>query len=187
MSNLNAANGFTPLRHLTGGVIRANEYPILSAYAANIASGDLVTLNANGTVVRGTAGGTALGVFYGVEYIATDGSVKFEKVWNNGTVTKDSANAKGYVYDDPNITYKVQTNGTFVATAVGALANVTIGTYNSTYGHSTDELDFSTLATTAKVLRILRLIDYPDNALGADAKIEVVINLSLYGTQNAGV
>jgi hypothetical protein len=48
-------------------------------------------------------------------------------------------------------------------------------------------LDFSTLATTAKVLRILRLIDYPDNALGADAKIEVVINLSLYGTQNAGV
>ena len=77
MSNLNAANGFTPLRHLTGGVIRANEYPILSAYAANIASGDLVTLGANGTVIRGTAGGVALGVFYGVEYIATDGSVKF--------------------------------------------------------------------------------------------------------------
>ena len=50
MSNLNAANGFTPLRHLTGGVIRANEYPILSAYAANIASGDLVTLGANGTL-----------------------------------------------------------------------------------------------------------------------------------------
>ena len=121
MSNVNAPNGFVPLRHLTGGVIRANEYPIANGYAANLASGDLVTLATDGTVVRGTAGGVALGVFYGVEYIATDGSVKFEKVWNNGTVTKDSANAKAYVYDDPNITYKVQTNGTFVATAVGAL------------------------------------------------------------------
>jgi len=187
MANLNAANGFTPLRHLTGGVIRANEYPILSGFAANLASGDLVTLSANGTLIRGTAGGVALGVFYGVEYIATDGSVKFEKVWNTGTVTKDAVNAKAYVYDDPNITYKVQVNGTMVSTAVGALANVTIGTFNSTYGHSTDELDFATLATTAKVLRILRLIDYPNNALGADADIEVVINLSLYGTQNAGV
>jgi hypothetical protein len=50
-----------------------------------------------------------------------------------------------------------------------------------------DELDYATLATTAKVLRILRLIDYPNNTVGADAKLEVVINLSLYGTQNAGV
>jgi len=187
MANLNAANGFTPLRHLTGGVIRPNEYPILSAYAANIASGDLVTLGSNGTVIRGTAGGTALGVFYGVEYRATDGSVKFKKVWDNATVTKDSANAKAYVYDDPNITYKIQCNGSFATANVGELANVTIGTYDSTYGHSTDELDIATLATTAKVLRILRLIDYPDNAVGADADIEVVINLALYGTQNAGV
>ena len=187
MANVDAANGFTPLRHLTGGVIRPNEYPIASAYAANIAAGDLVTLHTDGTVIRGTTGGVALGVFYGVEYIASNGDVKFEKVWTNGTVTDASANAKAYVYDDPNITYEVQTNGTFVSTAVGALANVTLGTFNSTYGHSTDELDFATLATTAKVLRILRLIDYPNNAAGADASVEVVINLSLYGTRQAGV
>ena len=187
MSNLNAANGFTPLRHLTGGVIRANEYPIANAQTGSMAAGDIVALNASGTVIRGTAGGVALGVFYGVEYIATDGSVKFEKVWTSGTVTEQGVVAKAYVYDDPNITYKVQTNGTFVSTAVGALANVTLGTFNSTYGHSTDELDFATLATTSKVLRILRLIDYPNNTVGADAKLEVVINLSLYGTQNAGV
>ena len=91
------------------------------------------------------------------------------------------------MYDDPNITYRVQCNGTFAAANVGELANVTIGTYNSTYGHSTDELLISTLAATAKVLRVLRLIDYPNNAVGADADVEVVINLSLYGTQNAGV
>ena len=187
MANVDAANGFTPLRHLTGGVIRPNEYPIASAYAANIAAGDLVTLHTDGTVIRGTTGGVALGVFYGVEYIATDGSVKFKKVWDNGTVTNASANAKAYVYDDPNITYRIQCNGTFAAANVGELANVTIGTYNGTYGHSTDELAISTLAATAKVLRVLRLIDYPNNAVGADADVEVVINLSLYGTQNSGV
>jgi len=188
MANVNAPNGFVPLRHLTGGVIRANEYAIANSYAANLASGDLVTLAANGTVVRGTAGGTALGVFYVVEYIDNDtGDVKFSKVWNTGTTAKANEPIKAYVYDDPNITYAVQVNGTFVSTAVGALANVTLGTFNSTYGHSTDELDFATLATTAKTLRILRLIDMPNNAVGADADVEVVINLSLYGTQNAGV
>ena len=188
MANVNAPNGFVPLRHLTGGVIRANEYAIANSYAANLASGDLVTLDAGGTVIRGTAGGTALGVFYGVEYIDNDtGDVKFRKVWNTGTTAKANEPIKAYVYDDPNITYAVQVNGTFANSAVGALANVTIGTYNSTYGHSTDELDYSTLATTAKVLRILRLIDIPNNAVGADADVEVVINLSLYGTQNAGV
>jgi hypothetical protein len=63
MANVNAPNGFVPLRHLTGGVIRANEYAIANGLAANLATGDLVTLAANGTVIRGTAGGVALGVF----------------------------------------------------------------------------------------------------------------------------
>jgi len=184
MANVNAPNGFVPLRHLTGGVIRANEYAIANGYAANLASGDLVTLTTDGTVIRGTA----LGVFYGVEYIDNDtGDVKFKKVWSNATAVKSGTPIKAYVYDDPNITYAVQTNGVFATANVGELANVTIGTYNSTYGHSTDELDIATLATTAKTLRILRLIDYPNNAAGADASVEVVINLSLYGTQNAGV
>jgi len=49
-----------------------------------------------------------------------------------------------------------------------------------------DELDISTLATTSKVLRILRLVDEPNNAVGADAKVEVVINKSLYGVGAAG-
>ena len=91
------------------------------------------------------------------------------------------------MYDDPNITYKVQCNGTFANANVGETANITIGTYNSTYGHSTDELAISTLGVTAQSLRILRLIDYPKNAVGADADVEVVINLSLFGTRQTGI
>jgi len=187
MANVNAPNGFTPLRHLTGGVIRPQEYPIANSYGTNIASGDLVTMTTDGTVIRGTAGGNALGVFYGVEYIENStGDVKFSKVWNANTDVKANTTVKALVYDDPNITYKVQCNGTFAAANVGELANVTIGTYNSTFGYSTDELDIATLATTSKVLRILRLVDEPNNAAGADAKVEVVINKSLYGVGAAG-
>ena len=168
MANVDAPNGFTPLRHLTGGVIRANEYAIANGYAANLASGDIVALHTDGTIIRGTAGGVVLGVFYGVEYIENDtGDVKFRKVWNNATTAKSNDPIKAYVYDDPNITYKIQCNGT--------------------YGHSTDELAISTLGVTAQSLRILRLIDYPKNAVGADADVEVVINLSLFGTRQAGI
>ena len=187
MANLNAPQGFIPLRHLTGGVIRAQEYPIANSYGTTIASGDLVTLTTDGTVIRGTAGGNALGVFYGVEYIDNStGDVKFVKVWNASTAVKANTKVKALVYDDPNITYKVQCNGTFATANVGELANVTIGTANTTFGHSTDELDIATLATTSKVLRILRLVDEPNNAAGADALVEVVINKSLYGVGGAG-
>jgi len=188
MANVDAPQGFIPLRHLTGGVIRPQEYPIANSYAANLASGDLVTMTTDGTIIRGTAGGVALGVFYGVQYEDNNtGDVKFSKVWNSGTTVKANTAVKALVYDDPNITYKVQCNGTFANANVGELANVTIGTFNSTFGYSQDELDISTLATTAKVLRILRLIDEPNNAVGADADVEVVINLHLYGTRQAGV
>ena len=187
MANVNAPQGFIPLRHLTGGVIRPQEYPIANGYAATLASGDLVTMTTDGTVIRGTAGGNALGVFYGVEYIENStGDVKFSKVWNANTEVKANTTVKAYVYDDPNITYKVQCNGTFAAANVGELANVTIGTYNSTFGYSQDELDISTLGTGSLVLRILRLVDEPNNAAGADAKVEVVINKSLYGVGGAG-
>ena len=67
MANTDAPQGFIPLRHLTGGVIRPQEYPIANSYAANLASGDLVSMTTDGTVIRGTAGGTALGVFYGAQ------------------------------------------------------------------------------------------------------------------------
>ena len=44
-----------------------------------------------------------------------------------------------------------------------------------------------TLATTAKVLRILRVEPIPGNETAENAKIEVVINNHLFGTQNAGI
>jgi hypothetical protein len=188
MANTNAPNGFVPLRHLTGGVIRPQAYPIANAYATSLFSGDLVTLLSGGTVGISTNAVNALGVFYGVQYIdRASGDVKFSKVWTASTAIKDNTAATAFVYDDPNITYQVQGNGTFANANVGELCNVTFTAGETTFGGSQQEADLGTLATTALVLRILRLVDEPNNTVGADAKLEVVINNHLYGTRTSGI
>jgi hypothetical protein len=188
MANTNAPNGFVPLRHLTGGVVRPQAYPIANAYATSLFSGDLVTLLSDGTVGISTNAINALGVFYGVQYIdQTSGDVKFSKIWPASTTVKTNTAATAFVYDDPNITYEVQGNGTFANANVGELCNVTFTAGETTFGGSQQEADLGTLATSAKVLRILRLVDEPNNTVGADAKLEVVINNHLYGTRASGI
>ena len=188
MANTNAPNGFVPLRHLTGGVIRPQAYPVANAYATSLFSGDLVTLLSDGTVGISTNAINALGVFYGVQYIdQTSGDVKFSKVWTASTAIKANTAATAFVYDDPNITYEVQGSGTFANANVGELCNVIFTAGETTFGGSQQEANLATLGTTALPLRILRLVDAPDNAVGADAKLEVVINNHLYGTRASGI
>ena len=101
---------------------------------------------------------------------------------------KAGTTPKAYVYDDPNITFSVQAgNGAFTQANVGELCNVLLTASTTPYFHSRHEADMDTLATTAKVLRILRVENIPGNETAADAKIEVVINNHLFGTQNAGI
>ena len=188
MANTDAPNGFVPLRHLTGGVVRPQSYPIANGFSTSLFSGDLVTLLSNGTVGIGTNTSNALGVFYGVQYIDQNtGDVKFSKVWTASTTVKTNTAATAFVYDDPNITYKVQGSGTFANANVGETCNVLFTAGESTFGGSQQEANLSSLGTTAQVLRILRLVDEPNNDVGADAKLEVVINNHLYGTRASGI
>jgi hypothetical protein len=188
MANTDAPNGFVPLRHLTGGVVRPQAYPIANGFSTSLFSGDLVTLLSNGTVGIGTNATNALGVFYGVQYIdQTTGDVKFSKIWPASTTVKTNTAATAFVYDDPNITYKVQGSGTFANANVGETCNVLFTAGESTFGGSQQEANLSSLGTTAQVLRILRLVDEPNNDVGADAKLEVVINNHLYGTRSSGI
>ena len=48
MANVDAAFGMRPVRHLTGGQIRANEYKIESGTSSNIFTGDCVKLLGTG-------------------------------------------------------------------------------------------------------------------------------------------
>jgi hypothetical protein len=189
MANTNAPSGFTPLRHLTGGVIRANEYQIANSQADTFSYGDIVTMDASGQLDGFANNKNAIGIFYGVEYIDdATGNVEFVKRWKGGSTVKAGTTPKAYVYDDPNITFSVQAgNGAFTQANVGELCNVLLTASTTPYFHSRHEADMATLATTAKVLRILRVEAIPGNETAADAKIEVVINNHLFGTQNAGI
>jgi len=67
MANADTPRGFWPVRHLTGGLIRANEYAILSTLAENIFKGDMVKLVAGGEIQVAAAGDRVLGALHGCE------------------------------------------------------------------------------------------------------------------------
>ena len=174
MANLDAPSGARPFRHLSGGMIRASEYKIASGTSSNIFTGDFVKLLATGYIDVASAGNRILGVFAGVKYTASDGEVVYKKYFPTGTTTLASADVTAYVYDDPNITYRIQSAGSADFTDIGNLADHVAGSGSTTTGQSGHEVSGTTGTGTAG-LRILRLIDDPDNSAGTNGELEVVI------------
>ena len=79
MANVDAPNGAKPVRHLTGGQIRAREWKIASGSSTSIFTGDFVKLLSTGYIDVAAAGNRLLGVFAGVKYTASDGTPTFSK------------------------------------------------------------------------------------------------------------
>lgn len=178
MANPDTPMGFVPFRHVRGGVIRTQTYPIASAYNTNLLRGDAVILS-SGKVNRAADDSAAiLGSFYGCEYTASDGSKVYSPYWPASTVTLGSLDAVAHVYSDPGISFRVQTDtGTAFALAnVGGSFDIELDHAGSTFtGQSGMELDISDTGTGQ--FTVLGLIDEPDNAVGVNAMVEVVINL----------
>lgn len=181
MANADQPNGLTPARHYHGGVIRANAYRIASGLAANIFSGDLVKSAGTGqTITVCAAGDRTVGVFAGVSYPDANGDMQFRPNWVTGTTTKGSVDAIAWVYDDPAIAFEIQHSGTSTATMDGNFADITAATAGSTAtGRSGFELDTASVTATTATggqLKILQLVERPDNAIGLNAKVLVLIN-----------
>jgi len=174
MANLDAPAGAKPFRHLSGGMIRASEYKIASGTSSDIFTGDFVKLLSTGYIDVASAGNRILGVFAGVKYTASDGEVVYKKYFPTGTTTLASADVTAYVYDDPNITYRIQSAGSADFTDIGNLADHVAGSGSTTTGQSGHEVSGTTGTGTAG-LRILRLIDDPDNSAGTNGELEVAI------------
>ena len=180
MANIDNPNGFTPVRHLSGGTIRMEEMPIAKETAAAIYSGDLVTLLATGFISVGTASTVDLvGVFAGCSFRDAQGGYNYSKHWPAAQATLNDEDAVGYVYSDPNLIFSVQTSGTGAFADNGAWMDMedsesTTALKNNT-GRSAQEANED--ATAAKVIRQIGLVKRPDNAYGANADIEVMIVL----------
>lgn len=186
MANVDAPNGFTPIRHLTGGTIRTEEMPIAKETAAAIFSGDVVELLNTGYIKVGTAtsGGAACGVFAGCSYTNAAGEHVYSKYWPAAQATLGDADAVGYVYSDPQIVFAAQTAGTALFADNGAFLDLTATAGSTSTGRSNQEVNEA--ASTVDQFKQLGLVNKPDNAWGANAEIEVVFSLHARNPQ-AGV
>lgn len=185
MPNIDTPNGFTPLRHLGGGLIRTQMFAIASAYAADIYAGAPVILSSGKVNVAAENSAAILGIFAGCSYVDSSGNQVFRPSWATGTVTQGSADATAYVYADPAISYKVQTDtGTaFTAAMVGSSYDVeadgTDHTGSHITGRSKAELDCGDTGTGQ--FTVVGLVNEPGNAVGVNALVEVINNVPVIG------
>jgi hypothetical protein len=185
MANSNNPNGFTPVRHLAGGIVRMKEYKIATDTAAAIFSGDMVELLTTGYVSVGTAASANfLGAFAGCQYTAESGEIVFSKYWPAAQATLGNADAVAFIYDDPNIVYAVQDSATAAFADNGGLFDLTATAGSTSNGRSNQEMDSA--ASADDFFRQLGLHEVEGNAWGADGVVEVIIHKHAY-TDYAGV
>jgi hypothetical protein len=183
MANVDLPNGFQPYRHIGGGAIRANEFALASAYGSSIKRGDAVVITSGKLAIAADNSAAILGIFAGCKYINPAGEVIFSPQWPAGQTTLGSVDATAFVYDDPDITYKVQvdTGSTFaIASHVGVSYDIELDHAGSTTtGQSGMELDLNDTGTGQ--FTIMGLINEPGNEVGVNAKVEVMNNVPVFG------
>jgi hypothetical protein len=188
MANNDKAFGLRPLGNLAGtGAQKQYGYEIADNQAGAIFQGDLVVLKDGYILQFDPATHTAaVGVFNGCFY--NDPTTQ-KPTWKNfypGSINITQGKIVAEVLDDPSQMFIIQNDGTSAATNYGLNADIVVGTGNTTTGLSANELDTSTIATTAALnLKIIGLWDVPNNAVGANAVVVVKINEHSYGS--AGV
>ena len=176
MANKDAAFGFRPVRHLTGGQIRRNEYKIAANYGTSIYHGQCVIAVTAGGIEAAAAGNVILGVFGGCFY--TDPTTSKPTFSNYYPASTNASDIVAYVYDDPRIVFEVQHDGTGTA-AMNFSGFDLVGTGGSTLsGRSTQELDTST-STTSGQFKQIGISKDPNNSdvSAANANAYVVANV----------
>ncbi len=98
MANKDAAFGFRPVRHLTGGDLQANEYTIAANYNTDIFHGQCVKAVTAGGIEAAAAGNVILGVFGGCFF--TDPTTSKPTFSNNYPASTNASDIVALVYDD---------------------------------------------------------------------------------------
>ena len=192
MANANTPAGLTPLKNSPFVEIPKNYYYIPSTYGTALFIGDPVvkTGTSNTSNVLGDGRPFAAGSLPEINKATAGDANKITGVIigflanpSNLTLNYNPASTErvAIVADSPLQEFMIQeeTAGTALAvTSVGLNANVVFAESGSTVtGLSGAELDTTTPATDATFqLKILRLLDAPENAIGQHAKWRVKIN-----------
>jgi hypothetical protein len=168
MSATNAPFGLRPAYH-PSGLDRATVLAdgIVSAYSSNILKGQPVKMATTGVIQAAAAGDAFLGAFDGVEWTDTTGRRRVSNYWPANTAYQ-TGSCLAYYYDDPNIVYEIQGDGSMTQNMVGAESDLS----NTTDGSTTTGLSQCTISTSVVAagsgaqMRIINLAPYPGNAWG---------------------
>jgi hypothetical protein len=193
MANANVPTGLNPVRYLSGAPYNGavNIYSSIATYGTAIYIGDPV-------VDIGTSTTSELfGVTKDVQLAATTDVITGVVV---GVIadTRDSLIYRAastlrflLVADDPNLLFECQegTGGTALTAAdLGLNVSFAAGTPSTVTGRSGLNINNATEATTNTLaLKLVGLVNRPDNAIGDSAKWLVRINRHRYVDQLAGV
>lgn len=181
MANQDAAFGLKPVRHAKGGIIRSSAYTIASGLAQDLYHGDPVISAGSGrNITIATAGGNVRGVFIGCEYTKANGEYVFDKKWPTGTTLLSGTEATAYVWDDPDIIFAVQADGSLVAADMGLTSDLVSGTGDSATGNSGWELDATTGQAQCRILGLSKM--RANNAYGTNAVIDIMFAEHELGT-----
>ena len=189
MANADSPIGLRAIRMLGGMVYNGSGslYHVAVTDADVIAPGDPVIITGEAdtdgipTVTRASAGHANR--ITGVMNSITNGEGTVLQTSPLNTVTLTSQYI--LVHDNPQIVYEAQASTTIVSGDIGATANLLIPA-STTDGKSGAEVGAIAGASTSQV-QILRLVRRVDNALGANANLEVIINLPTTANDTAGV
>lgn len=196
MSATNAPFGLRPAFH-PSGLDRAQALAggIVSGYASNILKGQPVqygtTANSGtlGTIIAAAATGAIAGAFAGVQWTDTTGRARVSNYWPANTAYT-AGTCVAYFYNDQNIVYEIQADGSMAQTTIGNEFNFT----NITAGSSTTGLSQATLGSATAVgngvqgqLRVVDVAPYPGNDWGDAYTIVrvVVANSQFFGAVTA--
>jgi hypothetical protein len=170
MANVDRPNGAVPLRRYDGSApLPANPYPVDASNSTAIFIGDFITQEADGACAPAAAGNRLLGVCVGVADDYGDLSRRYLPASTAGTI---------WVQDDPWCIFEVQEDSdssTLALADVGLNCDHIAGSGDTATSISGHEIDSSDAATNDGGLRLLRLVNRPDNAVGAQARWEVLI------------
>jgi hypothetical protein len=170
MSATLAPFGLRPAFHPTG-LDRAQALAggITSTYSSDILKGQPVKYIASSGVIQPVTATTdaVAGAFAGVEWTDTTGRRRVSNYWPANTAYQ-TGSCIAYFYNQPDIVYEIQADGSVAQTAVGLDANFS----NFAAGSNVTGLSQATLVATPLSsgtqgqVQILDIAPYPGNAWG---------------------